>query len=171
MTLRDLKNADRVCEMLGEEKVLLHLLIPISLRTYTPLHYKIPYTHSISCLFCTKHIAGKPCLPTWISWVTGKEERKTESPRDGPSSQRGSADKDTGCGRSRQRTIGKQDFPPCCSFPLAAAPIFHRPCHDHALGSNNRSRDLYCTGWKSPFQLLVRNSPSHCPPLRLHQRT
>lgn len=62
--MRDLKNADRVCETLGEEKVPLHLLIPVSLRTYTLLHYKIPYTHSISCLFCKKHIAGKPCLPT-----------------------------------------------------------------------------------------------------------
>lgn len=62
-----------------------------------------------------------------------------------------------GYGTSRQRTIGKQDFPPCCSFPLPVAPIFHRPCHDHALGNNNHSRALCCTGWKSPFQLLFHS--------------
>jgi len=85
-TLGHRERTDRVCETLGEEKVCLCLLTPISLRTHPPLQYKIPYLLSISCLFCKKHITGKPCLSTWIFWVTRKEQRKKERPRDGPCS-------------------------------------------------------------------------------------
>ena len=154
VTLGDLKKADRAWERR---------------RSLSTSSYPSPSEHTLPCstrspiltpyLACSARstLLANPAYPPGSPGSLGRRRGRRKGLEMVPVPRGVVLDKDTGCGRSRQRTIGKQDFPPCCSFPLPVAPIFHQPCHDHVLGNNSHSRELCCTGWKSPFQLLLHS--------------
>lgn len=109
----------------------------------------------MSCLFCKKHITGKPCLSTCIFWVTVKEERRRKDLETIPVLRVAVLDKDTRCGRSGHRTIGKQDF--LLLISSNSSSYFPSPILWPCPGEQQLHWELCCTGWKSLFQLLLHS--------------